>query len=75
MNSQICTLVLRKMLGFFLFFLFFGFPVKVNFIVHTQNKEEEKNIYHTGCLKKTWTFFEIGIIPLFIKESSQNFVW
>ena len=29
----------------------------------------------TGCLKKTWTFFEIGIIPLFIKESLQNFVW
>ena len=25
--------------------------------------------------KKTWTFFEIGIIPLFIKESFQNFVW
>ena len=25
--------------------------------------------------KKTWTFFEIGIIPLFFKESFQNFVW
>ena len=25
--------------------------------------------------KKTWTFFEIGIIPLFIKESFQNFIW
>ena len=29
----------------------------------------------TGCLKKTWTFFEISIIPLFIKESLQNCVW
>ena len=29
----------------------------------------------TGCLKKAWTFFVIGIIPLFIKESFQNFVW
>ena len=29
----------------------------------------------TGCLKKTWTFFEIGIILLFIKESFQIFVW
>ena len=29
----------------------------------------------TGCLNKTWTFFEIGIIPLFIKNSFQNFVW
>ena len=25
--------------------------------------------------KKTWTFFEIGIIPLFIKASFQNYVW
>ena len=24
--------------------------------------------------QKTWTFFEIGIIPLFIMESFQNFV-
>ena len=29
----------------------------------------------TGCLKKTWTIFEIGIIPLFFKVSFQNFVW
>ena len=32
-----------------------------------------KNIYRVS--QKTWTFFEIGIIPLFIKESFQNFVW
>ena len=27
----------------------------------------------TGCLKKTWTFFEIGIILLFVEEYFQNF--
>ena len=32
-------------------------------------------VLSTGCLKKTWTFFEIGITILFIKESFQNFVW
>ena len=26
----------------------------------------EQSKRSTGCLKKTWTFFEIGIIPLFI---------
>ena len=29
----------------------------------------------TGCLKKTWTYFEIGIISLIFKESFPNFVW
>ena len=33
------------------------------------------SVHIYGVSKKTWTFFEIGIIPLFIKESLQNFVW
>ena len=28
-----------------------------------------------GVSKKTWTFFDIGIIPLFIMNTFQNFVW
>ena len=28
----------------------------------------------TGCLKKTWTFFENAIIPSFIKETFPNFL-
>ena len=28
----------------------------------------------TGCLKKTWTFFESAITPLFIEETFQNFL-
>ena len=30
---------------------------------------------NTGCLKKTWIVFEIGLIHFFFKESFQNFVW
>ena len=35
--------------------------------------EEQKHIYRVS--QKTWTFFQTCIIPLFIKESFQNFVW
>ena len=33
-------------------------------------------VFHsnTGCLKKTWTFFDIGVILLFVEEYFQNFV-
>ena len=34
-----------------------------------------KRIKTTGCLKKMWTFFEIGVISLIFKESFPNFVW
>ena len=29
----------------------------------------------TGCLKKTWTFFENAINPLFMEETFPNFLW
>ena len=29
----------------------------------------------TGCLKKTWTFFENAITPSFIEETFPNFLW
>ena len=29
----------------------------------------------TGCLKKTWTFFENDITPSFMEESLPNFLW
>ena len=43
------------------------------------NKEAEIiqafNSTSTGCLKKTWTFFENAITPPFIKETFSNFLW
>ena len=29
----------------------------------------------TGCLKKTWTFFENAITPSFMEETFPNFLW
>ena len=44
--------------------------VKINYLILTF-----PNVCLQGVSKKTWTFFEIGITSLFIKESFQNFVW
>ena len=44
------------------------------FCLINQGRTKDEGWSTTGCLKKTWTFFEIDIIPLFIKESFQNFV-
>ena len=29
----------------------------------------------TGCLNKTWTFFENAITPLFTEETFPDFLW
>ena len=29
----------------------------------------------TGCLKKTWTFFENAMTPLSVEETFPNFLW
>ena len=56
------------------------FFTRVNADFQLKRKAKVKTVVllfpkNTGCLKKTWTFFVIGIIPLFMKESFQNFVW
>ena len=31
-------------------------------------------VINTGCLKKTWTFFENAITPSFMDETFENFL-
>ena len=40
------------------------------------SEEEDFIIFflYTGCLKKTWTFFETAITPSFMDETFANFV-
>ena len=51
----------------------FGPTVIKNFMP----RPAEHEIYpaHTGCLKKTWTFFENAITPLSMEETFPNFLW
>ena len=32
-------------------------------------------IAYTGCLNKTWTYFENAITPSVMEETFQNYLW